>query len=464
MVKPPKTRHSKTRKDPMTIELEPGAVSRVQEGRASYESASEMASADITPGSQEEAERTAETVEAGESWETEPDTSLLDQRGPSDQAIADHADETSRSTASDAQMSHDTESRNSAATTPDTAPVAERNSSGRGLSALAAGILGGIVALAGAGGLQYAGLLPSPGAAGSTDASAMQADIAALKQRLAGGQAGNGDVEGLRLTLGESTGRLDSLSATLDQVKADVAGLKSAVESGGAGENAGLQALDTKIADLDKAVAALGQAGSGPPADGRLATIEQNLAALGQSVTALTGKVEAQASQPKVALALAVSALKAAVDAGGPFASEVETLAAVAPDSPELADLRTLAAKGVPGRAELAAEAPGAAVAMVDAGRTVDASAGVFERLLASAKTLVKIRPVGPIEGIGLPETVARIEAAVKNGDFAKALTEYETLPAASKAAGQAFMEQVKARLAAEQLVEKATAAALKAA
>jgi hypothetical protein len=68
------------------------------------------------------------------------------------------------------------------------------------------------------------------------------------------------------------------------------------------------------------------------------------------------------------------------------------------------------------------------------------------------------------VEGTGVPETVARIEAAVKDGDLARAVAEYETLPEAAKAAGQAFMEKVRARLAAEQLVETATAAALKAA
>ena len=88
----------------------------------------------------------------------------------------------------------------------------------------------------------------------------------------------------------------------------------------------------------------------------------------------------------------------------------------------------------------------------------------IFERLLSSAETLVKVRPVGPVEGSGVPETVARLEAALIDGDFARALAEYETLPEASKAAGRSLVDKVRARLAAEQLVEKATAAALKSA
>jgi hypothetical protein len=463
MAKPTQTRHSKTRKDPVTIELAPGAVSRVEEDKAS-ESAVE-ADAETRLASDEEAEpatKTASSAEPSEGQESGP---------PADQPRADDQDdEASRSTGSFAEFGR-AETREEAATMPETPAAAAPKARSSGLSGLAAGILGGIVALAGAGGIQYAGVLPSPSAGGDGSAavSGMQADIDSLKAQLAGAQAGSGggDVEGLRQALGEQASRVDGLSATLDQVKADVAGLKSATESGGAGENAGLKALDAKIAGLEKAVAALGQGGTGAAAsadDGRLGTIEKNLAALDQNVTALTGKVQAQASQPKVALAIAASALKTAVEGAGPFASEVEIFAAVAPNAPELAELRALAAKGVPSRAEIAAEAPAAAAAMIDAARSVDGNAGVFERLLSSAKTLVKVRPVGPVEGTGVPETVARIEAAVKDGDLAKAVAEYETLPDGPKAAGRAFMEKVQARLDAEQLVEKATAAALKAA
>ena len=49
----------------------------------------------------------------------------------------------------------------------------------------------------------------------------------------------------------------------LDQVKADVAALKSAVESGSAGDGAAVQALNSKLAELQAAVAALGQGGQG---------------------------------------------------------------------------------------------------------------------------------------------------------------------------------------------------------
>src|SRR5262245_39093460 len=188
MVKPPRTRHSRTRKDPVTIEIEPGAVSRLKEDRGSDETTAERPSAEVAPGLQEEAERPAETVETPESSVSEPDQPKLDEQEPGDRAAVDHPDEASRSTGSDAAATGRAESQERAAPANDTPPVAAQNRGGRGFSAVAAGILGGIVALAGAGGLQYAGLLPTPGAAGnaSTDVSGMQAEIASLKDQLAG--------------------------------------------------------------------------------------------------------------------------------------------------------------------------------------------------------------------------------------------------------------------------------------
>ena len=497
MVKPPKIRHSKRTRDPVTIELEPGAVLRVEETAQPGDSTPDSANAETEPKAAGNADQAATadsqaTDEATDNRAAEQDWVPFDQpeTGSRAEATASDMKEPSDDTAEFGRS----QAEERTATTSSIPPAEPRPQTRSSFSGLAAGLVGGIIALLGASSLQYAGLLPSPGAGGgdATAVPGLQAEVAALRQQVEALPAGGDgtDVQGLRQTVDESAGRIDGLATAVDQVKSDVAALKSAVESGGAGENAGLQALQDKIAEIEKSVVAAAQPGANAaPAevtaigeklaaveaavnaatsalsanDGRIGTVEQELGTLEQSVASLTGKVDAQASQPKVALAIAVSALKAAIDAGGSFTSEVETFAAVAPNAPELAELRTLAEKGIPSRDEIAAEAPAAATAMIDAGRTVDENAGYFERLLSSAESLVKVRPVGPVEGTGVPETVARLEAALGSGDFAKAIAEYDTLPEAPKAAGHAFMEKVRARLTAEQLVEKATAGALKA-
>jgi hypothetical protein len=233
---------------------------------------------------------------------------------------------------------------------------------------------------------------------------------------------------------------------------------------------------------METAVAALGKADNTAPAD--LSPLNEKLAALDalvkstsdaateqqsrlggleQSVSQLSAKVEAQASQPKIALSIAASALKAAIDRGAPFSAELETFAAIAPDAPQLATLRPYAEKGVPTGADIATGIDAAATAMVAAGKPVDQNAGFLQNLMASAESLVKVRPIGAVAGTGVPETVARLEAAVKQGDYAKALAEYDTLPETAKAAGADFAARLKARLDVEAQVDALIASAMKA-
>lgn len=466
MVKTPKTRHSKHRRDPVTIDLGPGDVSRVMEEKPTGEAesvrpeaASEIAF-DAAPAGEETAAKPAETEETSTGAPVE-DRNVLDE----DLRARTHAEPRyaagfGRSTLEDDEIND-----------PEDSGPGPRRSAGRG-AALAAGLAGGVIALVGAGLLQFAGLLPSPGTGGAPNPAAVQVEIDALRQ----------EIDRLKNAPAAADG-LDGLTVTVNQLKSDIATLRSAVEAGGAGDGAAVQALGTKLEEIESTVAALGAKEGGASAaeldglnqkvtslqsaidaaskagtdmDGRLATVEQTVAGLSQ-------KVEAQADQPRIALAIAASGLKAAVERGGAFSSELETFAAVAPDAPELAELRTLAEKGVPSRADLVAAAPTAAAAMIDASRVVDVNAGFLDRLVTSAESLVKVRPVGAVEGEGVPEKSARMEAALKDGDLAKALAEYDTIPEPAKGAGAPFADAVRSRLQVEQLVDKALAGALKA-
>jgi hypothetical protein len=493
MARPPKTRHSKTRKDPVTIELEPDAVARVEEKDSPQ-------AEPVKPSIAEEAEQ-AEAPTGAEANQLDAETDTLEW-GPAPTAEPQpeeerrfFEDETagryrSFENTTDLGRNESQEKPEGTAETAEARPEPSPSGSQRGFSNLAAGLVGGLIALIGAGALQVAGILPTAGGNGSGEAvSAVQSEMAAVREQISTLQADGSDGAGVQQALEEARGRLDGLAAALDQTKTQLADLRSAAQSGGA-ENSALDALNARLAEIEKSMVAVRESGAPPAADltalgerlsavesaakgaanaasaadGRLANLEQRLGGLQQSVANLSNAVKAQAAQPKVALSVAVSALKAAVDEGGTFTSELEAFAAAAPDAPELAELRTLAEKGVPSRAEIAAAAPTAAQAMVDADRLVSENAGLVERLLSSARSLVKIRPVGPVEGAGVPETVARMEAAIKDGDLARAVAEYDTLPEGAKAAGRELADKIRARLSAEQLVEKAAAGALKAA
>ncbi|MER8572180.1 mitofilin family membrane protein [Mesorhizobium sp. M1338] len=495
MVKTPKVRHSKSRREPVTIDLEPGAVSRVADEGAARAQTDEAKAEEAENASQ--AELPEEPVHADqtdlEPWEhadakAESEQPVAAGKGGSEAELpypGSSDDPGSSDVPADKTKAYDYNFEDASAKPPRTGgdkaktetrdertapPPAKRG----GFNGIAAGLLGGVIALVGAGGLQFAGLLGAPGSGSSVSLEGVNGEIASLKSEIAGLKEAGGNSDAAAKVVGLSSG--------LEQVKADVAALKSAVEKGGAGDTAGLAALGDKIKQIETAVAALGKTGGTAPVDlgplneklagldaqvksaGEATTAQDGrLTALEQSVSQLAGKVEAAAGQPKIALAIAASALKAALDRGAPFSAELETFAAISPDAPQLATLRPYAEKGVPTRAEIASQADAAANDMVGAATPVDESAGFLQNLLSSAESLVKVRPIGAVEGAGVPEIVARMEAAVKQGDYVKALTEYDTLPQAAKAAGADFAGKLKARVEIETQVDALISGAMKA-
>jgi hypothetical protein len=487
MVKTPKTRHSRNHREPVTIELEPGEVSRVaSEPDAAGPDAPETPNREAAAEEAAHASQPADDAPAQEAMRAPAADFEPWEHDEAAKTAAGHEDATDG--AQEKPVS-ETASRSTFGYGFDEAPPRQANdggtsaakdaaqpfsaSSGRvetrrgGLGSVAAGLIGAVIALAGAGGLQYAGLIGAPGGSVSTSVNDqiadLQAQVTALKN------AGDGGA-GMKI---------DGLSKTLDQVKADVAALQQA--SAGGGDKATLSALSDKVDEIEKTVSALGRNGDAAPVDlgpvnEKLAALdalvksagdastaqEGRLTALEQSVSQLSAKVDAQASQPRIALAIAASALKAALDRGAPFTAELDTFAAITPDAPQLSALHAYAEKGVPTRAEIASRMDSAANAMVAAGEPVDTDAGFFQRLMSSAESLVKVRPIGAVEGKGVPETVARMEVAVNQGDYAKALAEYDTLPDAAKAAGADFAGELKARIDVEAGIDALISGAMK--
>jgi len=484
MVKTPRTRHSGGGRGPVTIELGPDEVSRVPvEGEAAETGQNSEAKADIGESV------VTEPVEA-----KSPDAAVeIAEKGKHPDAFAEPVAETvaetpaepipeptpqpafggkqDSSSSSDNAFGRRADGPDNRTTSNSPTPRASRGST------LGAGIAGGVAALAIGAVLHYAGLIGAPG---SAVPASFEAELAGLKSEvevLKSAAGAPADLSGV-------TGQIDTLSQGLEQVRGEISSLQQAIQSGGAGDGAGIEALNTKIAEIESRIANLspGTDGAGSQELAALgeriaavealaksatdagSTIEGRLGALEQSVAALGSKVDAQAGQPKIALAIAASALKAAIERGTPFQPEVETFAAIAPDAPGLAELRTYAENGLATRADLAAETGAAAQAMIAAANPPPAKAGFFERLLSSAESLVSVRPIGAVEGPGAPETVARMEVALQAGDLAKAVAEYDTLPEAAKAAGASFADKIRARLAAEQLADQAIAAAMQAA
>ena len=450
MVKTPSTRHSKSTREPVTIDLEPDAVRRVDDNPATDP-------ADV-PASVEEAPFVAENpvTEA-----VEPVAGSAD-----DRPLASSASESAETTAPETIATPDTAASGGSmeppvedkprAAAPEPAP---RRS---GASSLLAGVAGAVVALAIAGGLQYAGVLGSLSGQENERIAALEAQLAGTKQDIqalanrpddtSGLQELRNEFAALKTQVDGDDGTAQALNGLDERLKTVETAVSDADRNGAT--VADLAALSDKVAGLEALVKSAGETSSAN--EGRLAMMEQ-------SVSGLNSKVEAQAEQPRIALAVAATALKSSIERGAPFSAELETLATIAPDAPELAKLKPYADKGVPTREDIAAQMNGVADAIISAGTPVNPDAGYIDQIWQSARSLVQVRPVGAVSGTGVPEIVARMEAAVVAGDYKKALAEYDSLPEQAKAAGAGFAETMRARLEVETLVDQLVATAMKA-
>src|SRR5690606_31292078 len=115
-----------------------------------------------------------------------------------------------------------------------------------------------------------------------------------------------------------------------------------------------------------------------------------------QSIQALSGRLDELAAEvarqdeaPKVALVVAATSLKSAIERGSPFASELETYSSLASDAGELDQLRPHAEQGIPTLAALANEASALAARIAAAENAPDPSAGIVDRLISSARSIV---------------------------------------------------------------------------
>jgi hypothetical protein len=326
----------------------------------------------------------------------------------------------------------------------------------RGMSGFASGLAGGALALLAGAGLQWAGLLPSFG--GSAEIAALRQQVAALAEKSGAPAVDSGAIESLKSAQTALTQNIESLRADIlaagdaqKSISDDVAALKLSGRAGG--DPAAIAAMTDKITALQAQI----DAAKGSGASAKISEMQAQIAALKQSAGDASGA-------SNVAQAIAAAGLKAAIDRGGSFANELETFATVAPASVELEQLKNLAASGVPSKAELSAEFGKAADAMLAAAQPVDPNAGLIARLTASAKSLVRSRPVGAVEGDAPEALVARMEVAVNKGDLDAALAEAGKLPDAPRAAGIEYIGRLTARRDTDALVTKALTSALSAA
>lgn len=316
-------------------------------------------------------------------------------------------------------------------------PPPRPNASGGGPTrSFVAGLLGGVVAVGVLFMLQEAHVLPVPG---QNDAADARAQIGSLGSQVQSLKQTVSDLQGAA-TKGGDNSAVKSLEQQVKALSEKVDAMAAATSSSGGVDSSAFDALQGTVAKLQS---------SGQDLAGRVDD-------LSKTVDALASKVSSAGSQVQLVRAIAATALKSAIDRGGPFAAELQAYANVAPDDAASGELKQLASAGVPSREQLKADFPKAADAILAATRGVSGDSNVFDRLLASARSLVKVRPTGNLPGDTPEAIVARMEVKLKAGNLKGMVDEWGKLPEAGKTASQSFIDAVRARLKAETLASEA--------
>lgn len=299
---------------------------------------------------------------------------------------------------------------------------------------LAAGILGGLIALLGAGSLQYGGYLPALGPERADNGGS----VAALSN----------EVEALKTRLSEAS---PTSPVDLQPIETRIAALETSAreDSGAAAANpeavikleGDVTRLTTELAALRDAIARTTEA------------VSSTESQLTERIAAAEQKLDEPRNDTELARAVAASALKTAIDRGGPYLAELEAFASISPDDPSVAGLRERAAVGVPSRSDLVRDFRTTADTILDAVHQPEGDQGIFNRLMSSAASAIRVRPVGTVEGDSPEAVVARIEAKLQNGDFKGAQIEWQTLPEAGRTAAADYKRKLDERVTVEELI-----------
>jgi len=414
---------------------------------------------------------------AGSKTDTKPGSTAADSKASPGTApgakSATSSDSKTGSTAPKTEASRTAASGTSGPASPKPHTLPEKKS-GRGLGMVMSGFIGAVIALGGGYALQAGGVLPTPGTGGDSVApvasrvDALSSQVETLSQRLENSTAQAGAE-----IPSDLAARLDNLETGLADVAARPAGT-----GGNPAQLAPLEdrlaALESKITELSDGAAAADPALASELNELRAAqsgmqaalselqsgsdAVSQKLSTLESEQATLSEQVDAPAQQLDVARAIAAAGLKSAIDRGGSFMNELEAFASVAPDDPAVAELRELAARGVPSRSDLVAGFSDAASTAIAAANPGDPEAGLVDRLMTSALSVVKVRKVGDVEGDSAEAIAARAEARLLNGDLDAAVREWNTLPEASLTATAEYGDALAARARAERLVASAVA------
>ena len=229
----------------------------------------------------------------------------------------------------------------------------------------------------------------------------------------------------------------DRLTSAVQGLRDDNGTLKTALE--GIKSN-----LDTRFKEVSKPIDV---ANAVAPVAGKLTSLEQNVQAVVKS------EAERKTSSERILLALELNNLKRVLDRGQPYAAELAGVTKAASGKVDLTILERYKDTGIATTADLARDFGPVSAAIIDAA-TEPAQGSLMDRMMAGAKSVIRVRKISYETGDKTPEAIAgRMENAVKDGRMMDVLAEAKNIPAKAQGAAQDWLVKVEARAAVERAI-----------
>ncbi len=264
------------------------------------------------------------------------------------------------------------------------------------------------------------------------------------------------------------TAAVKDISARLDKIETAIAARRpdEALAARLAAAEAETKALDNALAALNRrlddiavtarSAAAAAEASKGAAQGGaqrsdldalanRVAGIEHGMTTLSDDVAHRPSSADDRAAR----LAVAAEALRAAIERGVPYASELGAVKSFSVDASALTPLEPFAASGMPEAQTLARELATLTPTLERASGAAPSENTFLGRLQANAQKIIRVTPVDAPRGDDPGAVLTRADAAAARGDIGNALIELSRLPDAARSAATPWIQKAQAREAA---------------
>lgn len=236
-----------------------------------------------------------------------------------------------------------------------------------------------------------------------------------------------------------TTQRIETLKADNQRFSDTLAAVQS--ETGKLASE--IEATKSDVAQRFKAVAS--------PADvaAAVAPVKEKLSAIESRVEkVVTAEEGRKANAERIVLSLELANLKRAVDRGLGFGDELAQVQKAAGGKLDLSALQKHKTDGVPTLSDLQKNFRHVAHQIIDAA-SQPADGGVIDRLLAGAKSVVRVRKVSHSpDDDSVEAVVGRMDTALEDGRIRDFVALSEKLPPPARSAASDFMQKIEARYA----------------